>query len=101
VSIIQKQELLRVHADLVKMKNNFEKMGYKREFEAYYLLLINPGHIHKSKNEHEKAIFILSSALSGIVAEESAIYLATKIKEERKKNKEQGDVLFEVPIEKI
>jgi len=101
VSIIQKQELLRVHADLVKMKNNFEKMGYKREFEDYYSLLINPGHIHKSKNEHEKAIFILSSALSTIVAEESAIYQATKMKEERKKNKEQSDALFEMNENKI
>ena len=92
--------MLRVHADLVKMKNNFEKMGYKQEFERYYLLHINPGHIHKSKNEHEKAIFTLSSALSMIVAEENAIYQATKVIEERKKNKEQSDTFFDILNEK-
>jgi len=89
-----------VHADLVKMKNNFEKMGHKQKFDDYYALLINPGHIHKSKNEHEKAIFILSSALSTIVAEENAIYQATKMKEERKKNKGQSDDFFEIQNEK-
>jgi hypothetical protein len=62
------------------MKNNYEKMGYQKEFEEYYDLYITPMHVHKSKDEHEKAIFTLSSKLSMIVAEENAIYQTAKIK---------------------
>ena len=77
---IQKQELIRVHADLVKMKNIYEKKGYKTEFSQYYDLSISPGHVHKSKDEHKKAIFVLSSALSSVVAEENETYQAAKIR---------------------
>ena len=80
---IQKQELIRVHADLVKMKNNYEKKGYQNEFKSYYDLSISPGHVHKSKDEHKRAIFVLSSTLSAVVAEESAVYQAAKIREEK------------------
>lgn len=93
---IQKQDLLRVHADLVRMKNNYEKMGYKQEFDEYYALLINPCHIHKSKNDHEKAIFVLSSKLSMIAAEENAIYQTSKMKKSRWKTSEPGGDLFEI-----
>jgi len=55
-------------------------MGYQKEFDAYDNMYITPLHIHKSKDEHEKAIFSLSSALSLIVAEENAIYQTAKIK---------------------
>lgn len=77
---IQKQDLIRVHADLVRMKNNYEKMGYQKEFDDYYDLYITPMHVHKSKDEHERAIFMLSSKLSMIVAEENALYQTAKIK---------------------
>jgi Predicted metal-binding protein len=63
------------------MKNNYEKMGYKEEFDEYYGLFISPMHVHKSKDEHEKAIFVLSSTLSMIVAEENEIYQISKLKE--------------------
>lgn len=77
---IQKQDLIRVHADLAKMKSNYEKMGYREEFSEYHDLYITPMHVHKSKDEHEKAIYVLSSKLSMIVAEENAIYQTAKIK---------------------
>ncbi|WNY27914.1 hypothetical protein MmiEs2_00930 [Methanimicrococcus stummii] len=77
---IQKQDLIRVHADLAKMKNSYEKMGYQEEFEDYNELFITPMHIHKSKDDHEKAIFMLSSKLSLIVAEENAVYQTSKTK---------------------
>ena len=63
------------------MKNNYEKMGYKEEFDDYYNLSISPIHVHKSKDDHTKAIFVLSSKLSMIVAEEIAIYQVSKLKE--------------------
>jgi len=81
VIVIQKQELIRIHADLAKMKNSYEKMGYRKEFDEYYDLSISPMHVHKSKDDHSKAIFLLSSKLSLIVAEESAIYQVSKLKE--------------------
>jgi hypothetical protein len=79
VDSIQKQDLIRVHADLVKIKNNYEKMGYQNKFEEYYDLYISPLHIHKSKDDHEKAIFMLCSTLS-VVAEENAVYRIPKTK---------------------
>ena len=81
---IQKQELIRIHAELARMKNNYEKRGYRKEFEAYYNLRISPVHVHKSKDDHEKAIFVLSATLSMIVAEENSIYQVLKIREESK-----------------
>lgn len=71
-------------------------MGYKQEFDEYYALLINPCHIHKSKNDHEKAIFVLSSKLSMIAAEENAIYQTSKMKKSRWKTSEPGGDLFEI-----
>ena len=76
---IQKLDLIRVHADLVKIKNNYEKMGYQKEFDDYYDLYISPLHVHKSKDDHEKAIFTLCSKLS-VVAEENAVYRVSKTK---------------------
>ncbi|MCL2142149.1 MAG: UPF0058 family protein [Methanimicrococcus sp.] len=69
------------------MKNNFEMMGYKNEFNEYQELLISPTHVHKSKNEHEKAIFILSSKLSSLVAEQKEVY-KIKYKDELEKQDE-------------
>ena len=86
---IQKQELIRVHADLVKMKNTFEKKGYKEEFKRYYELSISPGHVHKSKDEHKRAIFVLSSVLSAVVAEENEVYQAAKLREGNGQNKRE------------
>lgn len=64
------------------MKAGYEKMGYEEEFNDYNEMYITPMHVHKSKDEHEKAIFALSSKLSMIVAEENAIYQTAKIRTE-------------------
>lgn len=77
-------------------------MGYQKEFDDYYDLYITPMHVHKSKDEHEKAIFTLSSKLSLIVAEENALYQTAKIKmssDDKVKlkillNEESGSTLF-------
>jgi hypothetical protein len=66
------------------MKNTFEKIGYKNEFREYQELLISPTHVHKSKDDHEKAIFILSSKLSTLIAEQKEIYKIAKQKEDLK-----------------
>jgi len=69
------------------MKNTFEKKGYKEKFKPYYDLSISPGHVHKSKDEHKRAIFVLSSTLSAVVAEENEVYQAAKIRDVRGQNK--------------
>ena len=57
-------------------------MGYQKEFDDYYDLYISPLHVHKSKDDHEKAIFTLCSKLS-VVAEENAVYRVSKKKANR------------------
>ncbi|NLI62530.1 MAG: hypothetical protein GX362_03915 [Methanosarcinaceae archaeon] len=58
---MNKNQLIRLHADLVKIKLKmlcFEE-DLVKEFDGYYDLSISPLHIHKSKGEHEHAIFVL------------------------------------------
>ncbi|WP_316557358.1 UPF0058 family protein [Methanimicrococcus hongohii] len=98
VILIQKQDLIKVHADLVKIKNNYEKMGYQKEFDEYYDLYITPSHIHKSKDDHQKAIFTLCDTLT-VVAEENAVYMPAKTGKGRRTKRKKlvsDDELYEM-----
>lgn len=67
---MNKNQLIRLHADLVKIKLQMERSedGLFREFQNYYDLGISPLHIHKSKGEHEQAIFLLLEQLLTVVS---------------------------------
>lgn len=58
---MNKGRLIRLHADLVKVKLIMEnsKSGISEVFQDYHNLGVSPLHIHKSKGEHEYAIFVL------------------------------------------
>lgn len=85
---------------MVKMKNTYEKMGYNHEFSEYDDLYITPIHVHKSKDDHKKAIFILSSKLSMIVAEENAIYQTAKIRKNSEDNRFRSKSTEDKPFSK-
>lgn len=61
---MDKFDLIKLHADLSKIKAQLERHhGIYKEFEAYDKLSVTPLHFHKSKNEHEEAVKILCKAI--------------------------------------
>ncbi|WP_432703883.1 UPF0058 family protein [Methanothermobacter thermautotrophicus] len=64
-----KDEMIQLHQFLVYVLK-YLKNGYdiKDECEEYFSLNISPHHIHRTKAEHKYAIFVLSSAISEILA---------------------------------
>ncbi|MDI6702807.1 UPF0058 family protein [Methanothermobacter wolfeii] len=64
-----KDEMIQLHQFLVYVLKYLEN-GYdiKDECKEYFSLNISPHHIHRTKAEHKYAIFVLSSAISEILA---------------------------------
>lgn len=66
---MHKDELLQLHSLLHQMKRFFEESGLPLagEFREYESLSVSPQHIHKSKTDHRRAVFLLGKGLSEIV----------------------------------
>jgi hypothetical protein len=66
---MHKDELLQLHSLLCQMKRYFEDCGLPLvgEFREYDLLAVSPQHIHKSKTDHKRAVFLLGKGLSEVV----------------------------------
>lgn len=57
-----KDELIYIHQALVCVMEHLIEKGVPKEyFKEYEKLNVKPHHHHKTKEEHKKAIFILSS----------------------------------------
>lgn len=64
-----KDELIQLHQFLVYvLKNMDEEYELKDECKDYLCLNISPHHIHRTKAEHKYAIFVLSTTISEILA---------------------------------
>ena len=64
-----KDELIQIHQFLVYVLKNLEdEYTVKEECKEYFCLNISPHHIHRTKAEHKYAIFVLSTAISEIIA---------------------------------
>ncbi len=65
---MHKDELLQLHSLLCQVKRFFEDAGLplNGEFQEYEDLLVSPQHIHKSKTDHKRAVFMLGKGLSEI-----------------------------------
>lgn len=64
---MQKEELIQLHTLFVQIKNEIEKQlkgNLNGAFKEYEQLGVYPHHVHKSKNAHKKAIFILGKAIA-------------------------------------
>jgi len=66
-----KDEMIQLHQFLVYILKYLEN-GYdiEKECEKYFSLNISPHHIHRTKAEHKYAIFVLSTAISEILAKQ-------------------------------
>lgn len=64
-----KDELIQLHQFLVYvLKSMDDEYEIKDECKEYLCLNISPHHIHRTKAEHKYAIFVLSSAISELIA---------------------------------
>ncbi|MGB1586953.1 MAG: UPF0058 family protein [Thermoplasmatota archaeon] len=66
---MHKDELLQLHSLLCQVKRYFEdaNVPLNTEFGEYDNLNVSPQHIHKSKTDHKRAVFLLSKGLSEVV----------------------------------
>jgi hypothetical protein len=64
-----KDELIQLHQFLVYvLKYLDDEYEVKDECKEYLSLNISPHHIHRTKAEHKFAIFVLSNAISDVIA---------------------------------
>ena len=64
---MQKEELIQLHTLFVQIKNELERqMELNGAFKEYEQLGVLPHHVHKSKNAHKKAIFILGKEIAQV-----------------------------------
>lgn len=75
---MHKDELLQLHGLLCQMKRSLEDLGLESDgFGAYDDLEVSPQHIHKSKTDHKRAVFLLSQGLTDL-------FLSTNEEQRRK-----------------
>lgn len=60
---MQKEELIYLHTVLVQVKRMIEAKGITADFSDYEALQISPVHVHRSKTDHQQAIFVLSGEI--------------------------------------
>jgi hypothetical protein len=65
---MHKDELIQLHTLLCQLKNHFEgqsaTVGLFREYADFG---VSPQHIHKSKMQHKRAVFLLGKELAQLV----------------------------------
>ena len=67
---MQKDELIQMHTLLCQIKNHLQTTGVApgESFEEYENLGISPVHVHRSKGEHKRAIFLLGKELASFAS---------------------------------
>ncbi|MBN1455762.1 MAG: UPF0058 family protein [Methanomicrobia archaeon] len=60
---MRKEELVHIHILLVQFKNYCEENGLVSDLTKYTALKISPFEMHRSKEEHKRAIMILCTEL--------------------------------------
>jgi hypothetical protein len=65
---MKKEELVHLHMLLFQLKKYCEEKGLGCDFTKYDELKITPFQVHKSKDEHKKAIFVLGTELASMAA---------------------------------
>jgi hypothetical protein len=70
---MHKEELIQLHTYMAQMKRYFERNGITHEFDDYKALSISPVHIHRSKADHKRALFILGGELANLMSRDDFI----------------------------
>ena len=71
---MHKDELIYLHSLMVKLRLYFEENDMHGDFTSYDNMHISPVHVHRSKNDHKQAIFLLSEGLAEMVADNTNIH---------------------------
>jgi hypothetical protein len=69
---MEKEELIHLHMLLAQIKKYCEEKGFTCDFSKYNELGISPFQVHRSKDEHKQAIFLLGTALASMAAKNTA-----------------------------
>lgn len=62
---MDKNELIQLHTLLAQIKHHMEA-----EFEEYEELGLEPAHVHRSKTDHKKAVFLLGKGIASTLSED-------------------------------
>lgn len=68
---MHKDELIQMHTLLCQIKSHIESSAAAAEtwFAEYRSMGISPLHVHRSKAEHKRAIFVLGKEISSYLAQ--------------------------------
>jgi hypothetical protein len=71
---MKKEEVLHLHMLLAQLKKFCERHGLDCDFSKYHELNISPFQVHRSKDEHKQAVFVLCTELASMAAEHGVVY---------------------------
>ncbi len=76
---MKKDELVHLHMLLAQFKKYCEESGLKGDFSKYDELGISPFQVHRSKDEHKQAIFVLVTELASMAVRDNRAERTKKI----------------------
>ncbi|MEA2074386.1 MAG: UPF0058 family protein [Euryarchaeota archaeon] len=82
---MKKEELVHLHMLLAQFKKYCEENGLKGDFSKYNELGISPFQVHRSKEEHKQAIFVLMTELASLAVRDNR----TETKKDQKARKQE------------
>jgi len=72
---MKKEELVHLHLLLAQLKKHCEENGVDCDFAKYNELSISPFQVHRSKEEHKQAVFVLGTELASLTAKNNSHFL--------------------------
>ena len=65
---MQKEEIIQLHTLFAQIKNELEQQfpSPVSAFEEYEDLKVLPHHVHKSKDDHKRAVFVLGRVIANV-----------------------------------
>jgi hypothetical protein len=72
---MKKEELVHLHLLLAQLKKYCEENGVDCDFTKYNALGISPFQVHRSKEEHKQAVFVLGTELASLTAKNNSHFL--------------------------
>ncbi len=70
---MKKEELVHLHLLLAQLKKYCEENGLACDFARYNELGISPFQVHRSKEDHKQAVFILGTELASLTVRHNIV----------------------------
>jgi len=83
---MKKEELVHLHMLLAQFKKYCEENCLNTDFSKYNELGISPFQVHRSKEEHKQAIFVLLTELASLTARDNLIETKKRLKGRKNKD---------------